>query len=74
MIRCHSEHKRPPRIRETNGRQDHRHLGVLLIAAEVLHGVAGGVLLMPYVGDFRSSQIGVFTGSVIILAIAVVTV
>ena len=29
---------------------------------------------MPYVGDFRSSQIGVFTGSLIILAIALLFV
>ena len=42
-----------------------------LIAAEILHGIARGIFLVPHVGEFRSSQIGVFTGSIIILAIAV---
>ena len=46
----------------------------ILIAAEILHGIARAVLLVPFVGNFRSRQIGVFTGSVIILAIAVVFV
>lgn len=44
----------------------------VLILAEILHGIARGVLLVPYVGQFRSNQIGVFTGSAIILAIAIV--
>lgn len=43
---------------------------LLLILAEILHGIIRGVLLVPHVGEFRSSQIGVFTGSLIILAIA----
>jgi len=43
---------------------------LVLIVAEILHGVARGIFLVPRVGEFRSSQIGVFTGSVIILAIA----
>ena len=43
---------------------------LVLIAAEILHGIARGIFLVPHVGEFRSSQIGVFTGSVIILAIA----
>jgi len=47
---------------------------LILIAAEILHGIARAVLLVPYVGLFRSNQIGVFTGSVIILAIALVFV
>ncbi len=42
---------------------------LVLIAAEMLHGIARGVFLVPYVGEFRSNQIGVFTGSVIILVI-----
>ena len=47
---------------------------LLLIAAESLHGIARAVLLVPHVGEFRSSQVGVFTGSLIILAIALVSV
>lgn len=43
---------------------------VLLILAEVLHGIARNLLLSPFVGDFRARQIGVFTGSFIILALA----
>jgi hypothetical protein len=43
---------------------------LLLIAAEILHGILRAILLVPFVGDFRSRQIGVFTGSLIILAIA----
>ncbi len=47
---------------------------LILIAAEIAHGIARGILLVPHVGEFRSSQIGVFTGSIIILVIAVVFV
>jgi hypothetical protein len=47
---------------------------LLLIAAEILHGIARAVLLVPHVGEFRSSQICVFTGSLIILGIALVSV
>ena len=47
---------------------------LVLICAEILHGIARGVFLVPHVGEFRSSQIGVFTGSVIILIIALVFV
>jgi hypothetical protein len=47
---------------------------LLLIVAEILHGIARGVFLVPHVGEFRSNQIGVFTGSIIILAIALVFV
>jgi hypothetical protein len=47
---------------------------LLIIAAEIIHGVARAVLLVPYVGEFRSNQIGVFTGSLIILGIALVFV
>lgn len=43
---------------------------LVLIVAEILHGIARGIFLVPHVGEFRSSQIGVFTGAVIILAIA----
>jgi hypothetical protein len=47
---------------------------LLLITAEILHGIARGIFLVPHVGECRSSQIGVFTGSLIILAIALVSV
>jgi len=47
---------------------------VVLIAAEILHGIARAVLLVPHVGQFRSNQIGVFTGSLIILVIALLFV
>jgi len=50
-------------------------LQLLLIAAEILHhGIARSVFLFPHVGQFRSNQIGVGTGSLIILAIALVFV
>lgn len=42
---------------------------LVLILAEILHGILRGVLLVPRVGEFRSNQIGVFTGSAIILAL-----
>lgn len=45
---------------------------LLLICAEILHGIARAILLVPHVGEFRSNQIGVFTGSLIILLIAIV--
>ena len=37
---------------------------LLLIVAEIVHGIARGILLVPRVGEFRSNQIGVFTGSI----------
>jgi hypothetical protein len=43
----------------------------VLIVAEIFHGIIRGIFLVPHVGEFRSSQIGVFTGSLIIFAIAV---
>ena len=45
-----------------------------LIAAEIVHGIIRAVALVPLVGEFRSNQIGVFTGSAIILAIAYLTI
>jgi hypothetical protein len=47
---------------------------LILIAAEIVHGIARGIFLVPCVGQFRSNQIGVFTGSLIILVIALVSV
>ncbi len=43
---------------------------LLLIVAEIAHGILRAILLVPMIGEFRSNQIGVFTGSVIILVIA----
>ena len=47
---------------------------LVLIYAEILHGIARGIFLVPHVGEFRSNQIGVLTGSIIILVIAVIFV
>ena len=47
---------------------------LVLICAEVLHGIARGIFLVPHVGEFRSNQIGVLTGSVIILVVALLFV
>ena len=44
----------------------------LLMLAEVLHGTARVLVLAPLVGDFRSRQIGVVTGSIIFLVLAFV--
>jgi hypothetical protein len=43
----------------------------IITIAEVLHGTARVVWLEPLVGNFKARQIGVFSGMVIILAIAV---
>lgn len=43
---------------------------VLIAAAETVHGVARGLFLAPRVGDLASRQIGVLTGSALILVIA----
>jgi hypothetical protein len=45
---------------------------LLIVAAEVVHGIARARWLEPRVGDLRARQIGVFTGSAMILAIALV--
>jgi len=42
---------------------------LVLILAETVHGILRGIFLVPRVGEFRSSQIGVLTGSVIILVL-----
>jgi hypothetical protein len=44
---------------------------LLIVFAEVLHGVLRGIFLVPVVGDLKARQIGVFTGSLIILIIAI---
>jgi hypothetical protein len=47
---------------------------LVLIGAETVHGILRAILLVPLVGEFRSNQIGVFTGSAIILVIAYFTI
>jgi hypothetical protein len=44
---------------------------LVFISAEIVHGIVRGMLFRPYVGDLRARQIGVFSGSIIFLAIAV---
>jgi len=46
----------------------------ILIVAEIVHGILRAIFLVPLVGDFRSNQIGVFSGSAIILVIAYLTI
>lgn len=46
----------------------------VLIAVEFIHGTLRTIFLVPVVGDFRSRQAGVFTGSLLILAVAYLTV
>jgi hypothetical protein len=41
-----------------------------ILLAETAHGVLRAVFLVPRLGVFRSNQIGVLTGSVLILGIA----
>jgi hypothetical protein len=42
---------------------------LFIVFAEIIHGMLRGIILVPVVGDLRSRQIGVFTGSIIILMI-----
>lgn len=46
----------------------------VLILAEIIHGIIRALLLVPWMGEFRTNQIGVFTGSAIILVIAYYTI
>ena len=45
---------------------------LILIAVEVVHGALRAIFVVPVVGDFRSRQIGVFSGFILILAVAYV--
>jgi hypothetical protein len=47
---------------------------LLLIAAEIVHGILRTWWLAPIVGDFRSRQMAVFSGSLLILSIVSLTV
>ena len=42
---------------------------LLVMAVEFVHGTARWIFLRPHVGDFRSGQIGVFTGTPLILLV-----
>ena len=41
-----------------------------IITVEVVHGIARTMFLAPAVGDFRARQVAVFTGSFLILIVA----
>jgi hypothetical protein len=43
---------------------------LVLIGAEFIHGILRTLFLAPYTGDFRARQIGVFTGSCLIVGVA----
>jgi len=43
---------------------------LVLIAVEFIHGTLRIIFVVPVVGGFRARQIGVFTGSILILAVA----
>ena len=47
---------------------------LLLITAELVHGIVRALVLAPVVGDFRARQLGVFTGSLLILLITALTI
>jgi hypothetical protein len=47
---------------------------VLLMAAEIVHGIARTLWLAPLVGDFRARQVAVFSGSLLVVLIASVTI
>ena len=47
---------------------------LVLMAAEVAHGIARTLFLAPIVGDFRARQAAVFSGSLLILVIATLTI
>ncbi|HBN74709.1 MAG TPA: hypothetical protein DD473_02580, partial [Planctomycetaceae bacterium] len=47
---------------------------LILISAEIIHGLLRAIAIVPLVGEFRSNHLGVFTGSGIILVIAYLTI
>ncbi len=46
---------------------------VLIAMAETIHGILRRLFLVPAIGEKTANQIGVFIGSLIILAIAITT-
>jgi len=47
---------------------------VVLAVTEIVHGTLRTIFLAPLVGDWRSRQLGVGTGSMLILVIACLTI
>lgn len=47
---------------------------LIIAGAETMHGTLRTIFLAPRLGDFRARQIGVLTGSLLILAVAYVFV
>jgi hypothetical protein len=47
---------------------------LLLITAEVVNGIVRTLVLMPVAGDFRARQLGVVTGSLLIVLITAGTI
>lgn len=43
---------------------------VVIIFVETLHGIFRALVIAPWIGDFRSRQVGVFLGSILILLVA----
>ena len=46
---------------------------VVIVIAEIIHGTLRQIFLVPVIGDMPARQIGVFSGSLIILVIAWLT-
>lgn len=46
----------------------------VLIGVEFIHGAVRTIFLAPRVGDFQARQIGVFIGSLLIVAVACLTI
>ena len=44
---------------------------LVIIGVETAHGILRAALLVPVIGDFPARQVGVFTGSALILGVAV---
>ena len=47
---------------------------IAILALEVLHGIARTIWLVPAVGDLAARQIGVVTGSLLILLVAFISI
>jgi hypothetical protein len=47
---------------------------LVIMLAETLHGILRTLLLQPLIGDFTARQVTVFTGSAMILLIALLTI
>ena len=47
---------------------------VVIAITETLHGIGRTLLVRPHLGDQRARQLGVFSGSILILAIALLSV